>query len=623
MKRSIVKRFRPVLQSVAPYLAASVVLFLFRSTGLAQTIDLVIYDLITNQRSEGSGKDLPIVLVGVEESDIQRFGWPIDDSIFCEAFDLLNAAEVTAIGFDIYRDQGVGPSQQCLRDRFRDEPTLISIFNVASEISAVPGTPMERQSYNDISLDADGVVRRDLVHVTGQDSATVAFPLRILEVSTGDRTLRDSLNSSAHKGPWLTADSGGYHNEIDAGLGLQRMLQFRQPGTFIKYSLAQVVDGVVPSSMLHNRVVLIGSTAPSLRDLFEVPHTRFYRGENLFTMPGVEVHANRLAMLMDERDGRFQSGWLMPGWGNLLLVFCLTGSGLWFGECIQKQRLSILIVVLGSFGVSFILVLLLWNHIWIGMAMPLTGLLSFSGAAWLRRGVESQKHSQQIQQLLGQTTSPAVAQQLWEQRDSLLSDGRFKGQQLPITCLFTDTASFTTVSERMNPCELMAWLNRGMEVCVPAVTQRNGMVNKFTGDGMLAVFGVPLPGDPSAEAQAAIEAAFQIKDGLEILNQDLNKEGAPSMRIRMGIHSGEALVGSMGSAERIEYAVIGDSVNCASRLESYEKNRHDGVLRVLISSATLDLLPKAFHDLLCLEHWGAVRVKGREEPIDVSELKFP
>ena len=616
------KRIRHLLQSTGPYLAAFVVLMLLRSTGLAQTLDLVIYDLITSQRSEGSGQDQPITLVGIEESDIQRFGWPIDDGIFCKAFDALNASGVSAVGFDIYRDQGVGSEQQCLRNRFRDEPILVSIFNVAAEIAAVPGTPIERQSYNDLSLDADGVVRRDLVHVTGQDEATVAFPLRVLEVATGDRSLRDSLDSGTNAGPWLSADAGGYNNEIDAGLGMQRLLRFREPRSYATYTLAEVVDGEVPNNMLRDRIVLIGSTAPSLRDLFEVPHTRFARGESLFTISGVEVHANRLAALMDERNGSFQQGWLMPGWGNLLLVIGFAGTGLLLGERIPKQRTSILVVGLVTGGAAAGLGALLWNHIWIGMAMPLTGLLSFSGAAWLRRGVESQQHSQQIQQLLGQTTSPAVAQQLWEQRDSLLSDGRFQGQQLPITTLFTDTASFTSVSEGMTPRELMDWLNRGMEICVPAVTERDGMVNKFTGDGMLAVFGVPLPGDPSAEAQAAIEAAFEIKVGLEKLNKELTAEGAPSMRVRMGIHSGDALVGSMGSAERIEYAVIGDAVNCASRLESYDKNRHEGILRVLVSSSTLELLKPEFRLSLSLEHWGPVQVKGRDEPLDVSELKF-
>ena len=90
----------------------------------------------------------------------------------------------------------------------------------------------------------------------------------------------------------------------------------------------------------------------------------------------------------------------------------------------------------------------------------------------------------------------------------------------------------------------------------------------------------------------------------------------------MGIHSGEALVGSMGSAERIEYAVIGDSVNCASRLESLDKQRHEGLLRVLLSSTTLDLLEPTFKSRLDLEYWGPVQVKGRKEPLEVSELKM-
>ena len=139
---------------------------------------------------------------------------------------------------------------------------------------------------------------------------------------------------------------------------------------------------------------------------------------------------------------------------------------------------------------------------------------------------------------------------------------------------------------------------------------------------MLAVFGVPLENDTQAEAQAAIEAAKEIKAGLEQLNQQLAEQGEPLMRIRMGIHSGEALVGSMCSAERIEYAVIGDTVNCASRLESLEKQRHDGVLRVLLSSNTLGLLGQNYRESLTLESWGEVQVKGRDEPLDVHELKM-
>ena len=617
------KRPAQLLLRIGPYLVALAVLALLRQSGLAQTVDLALYDLITSRREAPSGLDSPITLIGIEESDIQRYGWPIDDGLFCRGIDGLRRGGASAIGFDLYRDQGVGPEQQCLRDRFRQEPTLVSIFNVASGIAAVPGTPAERQSYNDLSLDADGVLRRDLVHVTGQDEATVSFAMRVMEVATGDRSIRGSIDAGTDDDAWLAADAGGYHNEVEAGLGLQRMLLYRQPGSYRRYTLEQWLENSIPADAIRDQIVLIGSTAPSLRDLFEVPFSRFHSGVEMFQLPGLEIHANRIATLLDSRSNSAALIWTMPGWGNrLLLVFALL-AGLALGEAIPTLRRSILVVTaVAGAGAAGLLGLLFWSQVWVGTALPLTGLLSMAGAAWLRRGAVSQQHSQQIRRLLGQATSPAVAQQLWDQREELLSNGRFEGQQLPITVLFTDTASFTSVSERLSPRELMDWLNRGMAICVPAVTRRGGMVNKFTGDGMLAVFGVPVRQDPTAEAAAALEAAREIQAGLEQLNAELLQEGAPEMRVRAGIHSGEALVGSMGSADRIEYAVIGDTVNCASRLESLDKQRHQGVMRVLLSSNTLDILDPTIREQLELESWGSVQVKGRDEPLEVSELRM-
>ena len=617
------KRPAQLLLRIGPYLVALAVLALLRQSGLAQTVDLALYDLITSRREAPSGLDSPITLIGIEESDIQRYGWPIDDGLFCRGIDGLRRGGASAIGFDLYRDQGVGPEQQCLRDRFRQEPTLVSIFNVASGIAAVPGTPAERQSYNDLSLDADGVLRRDLVHVTGQDEATVSFAMRVMEVATGDRSIRGSIDAGTDDDAWLAADAGGYHNEVEAGLGLQRMLLYRQPGSYRRYTLAQWLENSIPADAIRDQIVLIGSTAPSLRDLFEVPFSRFHSGVEMFQLPGLEIHANRIATLLDSRSNSAALIWTMPGWGNRLLLVVSLLAGLALGEAIPTLRRSVLVVAaVAGAGAAGLLGLLLWSQVWVGTALPLTGLLSMAGAAWLRRGAVSQQHSQQIRRLLGQATSPAVAQQLWDQREELLSNGRFEGQQLPITVLFTDTASFTSVSERLSPRELMDWLNRGMAICVPAVTRRGGMVNKFTGDGMLAVFGVPVRQDPTAEAAAALEAAREIQAGLERLNAELLQEGAPEMRVRAGIHSGEALVGSMGSADRIEYAVIGDTVNCASRLESLDKQRHQGVMRVLLSSNTLDILDPTIREQLELESWGSVQVKGRDEPLEVSELRM-
>jgi adenylate cyclase len=277
---------------------------------------------------------------------------------------------------------------------------------------------------------------------------------------------------------------------------------------------------------------------------------------------------------------------------------------------------------LAGFGITLLLVggsvVLLLANVWIGLAMPLAALVMMAGAAWLRRGAASQEQQQQIERLLGQTTSPAVARALWNQREQLLSDGRFEGRQLNVTVLMSDTCNFTTVSERLDPRSLLAWLNQGMSRFVPAITTRGGMVNKFTGDGLLAVFGAPLSDGPEADALSAVEAALAIQSVVEELNEGLAERGEPAMHLRIGVHSGEVLAGSIGSSERLEYAVIGDAVNCASRLESVEKERQRNRCRVLVSAETRNLLP----DDLALrwEGWGLVPLKGRQEPLEVWEL---
>jgi adenylate cyclase len=612
------RRLGARLPQLLPYGVAAAALAALQLSPINETLNLLFYDLITGLRPAASARSQPVALVGIDEGDIARYGWPIDDSLLCAALDRLLEGGATAVGLDLYRDKGVGAQQQCLRDRLRREPRLVSIFNAAESIGAVPGTPPGRQAFNDLVADGDGVVRRDLVHVAGQDEATVALPLRLLEVASGDRRLRGQLEAGRAPGPWLEARSGGYQG-VDAA-GYQRMLAYLRLGSFQTLSLRQLLaSGGLPPGAVRGRIVLIGSTAPSLRDLFPVPHTRFATGSRQLLVAGVELHAQRLVALLERRAGR---SWLeiqaAPGWFELFSDGLAALLGIVLGEGFRHLRRSVLAVLLAQGLLLAGATLLLFHQVWVGLSMPMASLGLMAAAAWVRRGGASQEQRQQIERLLGQTTSPAVAEALWSQRDQLLRDGRFEGRQLPVTVLFTDTCGFTSVSERLSPGELLAWLNRGMALFVPAITRRGGMVNKFTGDGLLAVFGAPLSDGPSADAVAAIEAALAIQEAVAELNRQLTAEQAPSMRLRMGLHSGEALAGSMGSSERLEYAVIGDAVNCASRLESLEKDRQDTLCRVLVSSVTRDLLPADL--VLVWRAWGSMTVKGRQEPLQIWEL---
>jgi adenylate cyclase len=607
------------LRSLVPYGAAGLLLLGLQRSPINETLNLLFYDLITSLRPAPPGTDKPITIIGIDESDLATYGFPIDDQVLCEAIDRLIAEGPAAIGLDIYRDQGVGPNQACLRTRFRSNPRLVSIFNVAEAIRPVPGTPADRQGFNDVVVDADGVIRRDLVHVAGQDEATVSLPLRLLEVGTGQRALRQRLDQDREPGPWLEPTSGGY-DHLDAA-GFQQMLPFHRLGSFHLWNLQDVLGRrPIPKAQIRGHIVLIGSIAPSLRDLFPVPQTRSTLGARQLLVPGVEIHAHRLAALMDRMAAGSRGRLLtLPGWLERMVEVVAVLLGLMLGEAFALLRRSVIVVALVASLMVGAAVLLLYNFIWVGLSLPLIGLVAMAGAAWVRRGASSQKQRQQIERLLGQTTSPAVARQLWNQRDGLLSDGRFEGRLLPVTVLMSDTCQFTSVSERLTPGDLLAWLNRGMALFVPAITRRGGMVNKFTGDGLLAVFGAPLSSGVEADAKAAINAALAIQSDVERLNQELEQEGLPAMGLRIGVHSGTVLAGSMGSSERLEYAVIGDAVNCASRLESLEKERQNNRCRVLVSSSTRDLLPAG----LPLEwlDWGSMAVKGRTERLRIWELR--
>ena len=611
-------KLQRLIRRAIPYAAATGLLVALQSSPLVETANLLVYDLaikLRNRDRDGQAEDLtwPITVIGINEADIKRYGWPLDDTLLCSALKQLDALGASAIGLDLYRDQ----AKPCLQDEIRRNPRLISIRNEVDGIAAIPGTPARQQAFNDLVMDADRVVRRDLVHVEGQADAVRSLPLRLLETASETRDL-DKQFEELKDHHWLREQSGGYQS-LDAA-GYQAMLPVYPPGRYPFLDLTDLLEGEVHEAMIRDRIVLIGSVAPSLRDLFEIPHSRFLSGSQFFAVAGVELHAQRLEALQRRLQRRSPEIVAAQGWQRSLLLLIMVVIGGLIAERPARIRRSLTLLSVAVILLTGSVFMLTLNGFWIGLTMPLSGLVLISGSGILRRGVQSQRHQQDMRRLLGQTSSPAIAQQLWDQREDLIKDGRFTGRERQVTVLFSDTCSFTSVSEQLSPSALMQWLNRGMSIGVDAVTNRSGIVNKFTGDGMLAVFGAPVSKGPEADAYDAVAAALTIQNQISTLNEALALEGQPPLRMRIGIHSGTVLTGSLGSSKRLEYAVIGDTVNCASRLEGLEKHRHREMVRVLISGETMALLEALPPDATS-EAWGSIQVKGRQEPLDVIEVR--
>ena len=186
------------------------------------------------------------------------------------------------------------------------------------------------------------------------------------------------------------------------------------------------------------------------------------------------------------------------------------------------------------------------------------------------------------------------------------------GELIPVTVLFSDIRSFTTISERMPPRELLDFLNVYFSAMVESVMKHDGVVDKFIGDAIMAVFGAPVP--RPGDALNAVKAALEMRARLAKMNEGFRARGLPEIRAGIGLHTGEVVAGNMGHVERMEYTVIGDAVNLASRLEGMTKEL---ACDVLLSED----LYKEVAGSVDAEPLKRVHVKGREQEVMVYRLK--
>jgi len=196
--------------------------------------------------------------------------------------------------------------------------------------------------------------------------------------------------------------------------------------------------------------------------------------------------------------------------------------------------------------------------------------------------------------------------------DHLMSgEQQLGGQLVPATVLFSDIRSFTSISERMEPRALLDFLNEYFSGMVESVMNHQGVVDKFIGDAIMAVFGAPVP-DPK-DPLRAVRAALEMRGRLAAINEDFRARGLPEIRAGIGLHSGQVVAGNMGHSQRMEYTVIGDTVNLASRLEGMTKEL---ACDILLSE---DLYQRVEPDVEA-EALQKIKVKGRDQEVMVYRL---
>ena len=226
-------------------------------------------------------------------------------------------------------------------------------------------------------------------------------------------------------------------------------------------------------------------------------------------------------------------------------------------------------------------------------------------ASGFNKMVDGLKERDKLRMTLGKYMTEAVMEHL------LAGKLQLGGESLEVSVMFTDIRSFTTISEKMHPQQLVALLNEYFTAMVAIVIQEDGVVDKYIGDAIMAVFGAPVP--KPEDPVNAVRAAVRMRRALAVLNVRLEARGLPTLRTGIGIHTGMVVAGNIGSEQRMEYTVIGDAVNLASRLETSTKEL--GV-DVLISETTYELTKHVINARAVRE----ITVKGRERPVLAYEV---
>lgn len=610
---------------------------LLRVLGLLQSLEWAAYDRLFLMRSS-QPRDARITIIGLTEPDIERFGSPMRDVDLAQLLERLNELEPRAIGLDFYRNIPVEPGYDRLAEVFETTENLIGIQKkVPDRQGGAIGPPpvlaeQGRVGVNDVVVDSDGRLRRGLLFLTTEDGTSL--PSLGLTLAWLYLEAEPDFDPEAQTHPQymqlgnavfypFESNDGGYIR-ADAG-GYQTLLNFRGPaGYFETLSVTDVFEGNFDPQLVRDRVVLIGPLAPSLNDFFYTPYSQSLWGgflRNPAQMSGVEVQAHLVSQILSAALNNRPLIRVWPDAAEWVWTIVWTFVGATLTWQLRQRRGIAMTSLLGS---AIFLFLMAYGAflagVWIPLVPPLLGL---GGAAIALTGyiAHTERQDRQLMMhLFGRHVTSTVAEEIWRQRHEILEEGRLVGRKATATVLFTDLKNFSTLAEQIDAEPLMRWLNEYMEGMAEVVLQHNGAIDKFIGDSVMAVFGVPLvretEADIAADAVAAVRCALDMGRKLEELNARWQENGQPIVAMRVGIATGELVVGSLGSSQREDYTIIGDSVNVAARLESFDKSIEGGVCRILISEATYHYVQGQFS----IELLGNALLKGRQKPVNIYQV---
>jgi adenylate cyclase len=625
----------PLVAAVVSGAAIVIVVLVMRSLGLLQGMELAAYDRYLRSLPQPPAPDSRILVLAITEEDIQELGhWPISDEILARTLERLIAAGAQVIGLDVYRDLPVPPGAERLAKLLQREPRIIAAEQIGDEHSeGIRGPAVlrgsDRVGLNEILVDPDAMVRRGLLFANDEQGAVgYSFALRIALLylrSQGIYPRPDPERPELLRlGPTtlrpFRADDGGYVAADDAGY--QILIDYHGAiHTLEAITLGPLLRGQIDPERIRDRIVLIGVVARSLPDFFRVPV--WQSPETQAGPPGVMLHGYIVTQLLRSAVGDARSTRVLAEWQEILCIVLVGGLGCALGGGFRRLYPFVLTMFLGLAVLWLIGAAAIRVGLWIPPVAPGMAWVGAMGLVMAWSSIRNRAQHTLLMRLFSIHVSNEMADQIWAQRDEFFKGGHPRTHRLMATALFLDIKGYSVLSDRMEPESLMEWLNGFMQPMTDEVLAFGGVVDDYFGDGLKASFGVPFPRETeeeiAADARQAVRCALAMESALSQLNQDYSERGLPGVAMRVGIHTGPVVLGSLGSAARQRYTAIGSAVVTAQRLESLGEVAHDfeaRPCRILISGETETLLDETFK----CEGLGSFPLKGREEQIPVYRV---
>ena len=545
-----------------------------------------------------------IVIVAVDDKSLQEYGgWPWRDrSLHASAVNNLKAAGAAAIGFDVL-----------FADEYDNAPVFAEALKKAGNVvlAGIGDNPQAKEQsvvvYKDFTLPAPvfaeaaadvahanvvpegGAVVRKIPLVVADESGK-KYPALVLDMYKVylEQVVQPGLDIhedySIHNGSIRI-----FNLEIPVDSKSQMRVNFAGgPGTFRSLSYADVIQGNLDPDDVKGKLVLVGMTASGWTDFWVTPVS----AEKMY---GVEIHANALDTIL---KGRFleEASKLIAALTVLLMVVVMG-----FVLPLMRLRWGTVLTVVLFIGYGLAVFLAFDSGHILNIFYPLISLPVMYVTAVISRVFAAQADRRDINDLFGRYVSPQVASEIL----SLANADQLKlgGARREVTVMFADMRGFTAMSERLGPEEIVATLNKYLSVLIERVLANEGMINKFAGDNIMAVWNAPQ--DQSDHALLAVKAAIEGQQAMESMPQD---ESQPKVQFGIGINTGPAVAGNVGSEGRTEYTIIGDAVNIASRLCS---NAPGG--QVWIGPHTYEVVKNEVE----VEALEPQKFKGKAEPVPV------